>query len=304
MPEEFSDHVCDFNGEFQWDESTTRSAIVAATALPLKQLQARNLPAPTIAPFGAQGVTSQLQSRPAPYWTPRAPVAVEIFQRLQQGGPGVNEPAPPLYADNPFKPPPVNPIFRATGYLAPKVFGLDKTGDPFEGDLLLADPGAMDVTYEYFNHPAIPIPDENGQFGDGKYLDGQYGGGIDMMGALASKVVNYAGDQLVPSHHTQAPHKMLELDNGILGEGRPPVSPLPLSGPCFNANGPLPPFGTQAWALGYFPAGAMDQVAGLTVPTDSIALLNPDASSGEQCSELNLDGCKCDNPAVARCVDR
>lgn len=292
------DHLDRNGGMFDWDELTSHESIAAARLLTLYQPTHRSLPQPSLAPNGAQGVAAHFI--PYPFTLQLAASPVQSALSLADAGTIVPVSTPQLYLDRGFSPPAIDPDFRDVGDLAPKIFRLDDVGDfsaadftSAGGELLVVDPDTMEFQYDDFFLQDLYA-------GPGEYL----GAGFDIMGVLGSGLQMSADGEPQASDKRQAPNKVLELKSATQGEIRCPTSPLPLSGPRFPAGqDPLPPFGTEAWALDYFPAAAIEQIAGMTVPSATIGFLEqPDIV--QQCSEKMEDGSQCPERAVAKCVDR
>lgn len=226
----------------------------------------------------------------------------DVLQNEIEGSAGVTQAAKTQFYDDPHRPPAGNPNLPSVGDHPPDIFRFDDDrGEGFDPLLFLQDGDPMDIDVDLNKATKAPT--------SGK---GTYAGGMDFQGALARRV----GEEHKVTTRTQAPNTILTLgkttdqisEMGIaMGAARIPTSPLPLSGPRFPANkNPLPPFGTKAWSLDLFPGSSFDEVAGSTIPTDSIAMTDPEAGSKvtKYCEELLDDNSRCNKVALAQCVDR
>lgn len=296
------------NGEFNWDPLFTTAAIDAARAAPLHQPKRVVPPLPSLAPIGAQGVAGHFIGQPCAGYFNNAAVRLD-FQDQTRGDANINPAPAPAFLDNPFGPPANAPAFRLEGAAAPDIFCMDESDDVF--DLGLGDRFVLDMMNDVDN---AVVWDDSLNFAETPAAgvgDETYGGGMDFHGVLHDIMDYTAGgaqEELQYASAARGPNDILAVDNKVWGEGRPPTSPLPIAGPMFPLNEPIVGvFGTQAWQLDFFPAGAFDEIAGLTVPSKSIDYKRPDEGTlalNARCGETNLDGTDCTNPVIARCVDR
>lgn len=266
-------------------------------------------------PVAAQGVVPQFKNSVAP--RPRAapdscaengiPTSQmeTALQAPVKGWKGFNVPAKQQVCDAPHRPPAGDPNLPSVGDLPPDIFRFnDHHGEGFGLPFLLHDDDPTDIDVDM---------DLNYDSKDPSRADIRYSGGMNFQGALCRRI----GDKLAVTTRPQAPNTILTLgqttgsrglgNGAVLGAGRVPTSPLPLCGPRFSADtDPLPPFGAEAWSLDLLPASSFDEIAGSTVPTAAIGMVDTKADSEDPkyCEEILENLSKCDKVAVAQCVDR
>lgn len=229
-------------------------------------------------------------------------MANTVLQAAIEGPAGTTFAARTQFYDNPHRPPPSDPNLLSVGDHAPDIFRFDDSrGEGFHPVLLLKGNDPMDIDVNLNKATKVPPGSR-----------GAYAGGMDFQGALARRIRN----DLRVTTRTQAPNTILTLGQtndqtpgvgSVRGASRIPTSPLPLFGPRFPANGHslLPPI-PDTWSLDLFPASSFNEVAGLTIPTSSIGMVDPEAGGNEpkHCEELLEDNSRCSKVAVAQCVDR
>lgn len=282
------------NGQFYWGDAFDPATIAQAMAAPLNAPEGRPVPLPSVAAAGAQGVAAHFINPPN-----ALPGGSIVLQTKAPGAANVNQSLSPPYVDAPFRPPTNAAAFREAGPAAPEIFRFDEFGSDFDlgmGDHFVTD--FMDLDHESPWNPDLNFAEQ-----EEPNLTGSYGGGMDFNAVLGT--VAKASGELKLAFAPKGPNDILTIRPGVAGEDLPPTSPLPISGPMFPLEEPVAGvFGTQAWSLDFFPAGAFDTIAGLTVPTKSIELANPAVPVGVWCDEVDAGGIPCDKPAIARCVDR
>lgn len=310
--EEVRGHLEQNNGEFNWVPSFAPEARREATSQSLywhPENWAGARPLPACLP---QKGAPQFRARLTP--TPRetsdldeantvlTPEPDSLLQHVVGGSVGLTRAAKAQFYDDPHHPPATDPNLPSVGDHPPTIFRFkDARGEGFDPLIMLQNGDLMDIDVSLNKATKTPASDE-----------GTYAGGVDFQGALARRI----GQELKFTTRTQAPNTILTLGHinaqasgveSAIGAGRIPTSPLPLSGPRFPANkNRLPPFETEAWNLDLLPASSFDEVAGLTVPKDSIRMVDPEAGSDDTkyCEELLDDDSRCLKVALAQCVDR
>lgn len=313
--QEVIDHLGNNNGEFDWAPFFTHEARTAAEAQTL-YAHPGDLGPPassSLPPIGAQAPQFKIAPPPPRRAAPIPNTAIGLptpeeeatLQDPIEAPRGLNVTAQRHFYDNPHRPPAGDPNLLSDGEFPPSIFRFNKVhNEGFDPVLLLQDDEPRDLDVDMDMNYSSKTPPRG---------DGRYAGGMDYQGALTRRL----GFELEVTKRTQAPNTVLTLGHmntqrtgmgAALGAARIPTSPLPLSGPRFAADlDPLPPFGTEAWSLDLFPASSFDEIAGLTVPTDSTRMLDPEenALNPKYCDELlEADFSKCGKVAVAQCVDR